>query len=369
MRIISLVRSSVFALLLLAMSAAAYAQISISVSFAPPELPVYEQPLCPGEGYLWTPGYWAYANDYDDYYWVPGTWVEPPQVGLLWTPAYWGWGGNSFVFYDGYWGQQVGFYGGINYGYGYSGEGFEGGRWDHDRFFYNQSVSNVNVTVIHNVYNTTVINRTVNRVSYNGGNGGVSVRPRPEEEAAAKERHIPAVAAQTQHAQAARSNPQQRASTNHGAPPVAATPKAGALGDRAAVPAKPAATPYNREPNRPAALPAANVPAARPENNAHTDRPMPANPPETNRTEQNRQEPNRPAIAEPNNRVDRPETKRNEPAERPATPPPSERAQPERTAPAVTPQAKKEEPSKPQARVAENKHQEDQPKHEEKPQQ
>ena len=105
MRIASLIRSPLFALVLLAMSAAAYAQISISVSFAPPELPVYEQPLCPGEGYLWTPGYWAYANDYDDYYWVPGTWVMAPEPGLLWTPAYWGWGGNGYVFYQGYWGH------------------------------------------------------------------------------------------------------------------------------------------------------------------------------------------------------------------------------------------------------------------------
>ena len=79
MRIVSSIRSSLFAAVLLAIAAAAYAQMSISVSFAPPELPVYEQPLCPGEGYLWTPGYWAYANDYDDYYWVPGTWVMAPN--------------------------------------------------------------------------------------------------------------------------------------------------------------------------------------------------------------------------------------------------------------------------------------------------
>ena len=161
------------------MSAASFAQIGISISFAPPELPVYEQPICPGDGYLWTPGYWAYANDYDDYYWVRGTWVMAPEVGLLWTPAYWGWGGNGYVFYDGYWGQQVGFYGGVSYGYGYYGNGYEGGRWDNGHFFYNRSVNNVNVTVIHNVYNTTVINSTVvNRVSYNGGSGGISVRPR-----------------------------------------------------------------------------------------------------------------------------------------------------------------------------------------------
>ncbi len=33
----------------------------------------------------------------------------------------------------------------------------------------------MNITNIHNVYNTTVINNTtVNRVSYNGGEGGIN---------------------------------------------------------------------------------------------------------------------------------------------------------------------------------------------------
>ncbi len=65
----------------LTLPAPASAQIAISVRIGPPALPVYEQPPCPGEGYIWTPGYWAYA---DDYYWVPGTWVLAPQVGFLW---------------------------------------------------------------------------------------------------------------------------------------------------------------------------------------------------------------------------------------------------------------------------------------------
>ena len=170
MRILSSIRSTLFALVVVAMSMAAFGQIGISISIAPPELPVYEQPLCPGAGYLWTPGYWAYSDD--DYYFVPGTWVMAPQPGLLWTPAYWGWGNNGYVFNEGYWGQTVGFYGGISYGYGYTGDGYQGGRWQGGQFYYNRSVSNVNVTNIHNVYNTTVINTTVNRVSYNGGNGG-----------------------------------------------------------------------------------------------------------------------------------------------------------------------------------------------------
>ena len=94
---------------------------------------------------------------------------------------------------------------GFSYGFGYFGVGFEGGRWDNGHFFYNRSVTNVNVTNIHNVYNTTVIhNTTVSRVSYNGGNGGITARPTPEEERAESERHIAPVAAQTQHEEVAR---------------------------------------------------------------------------------------------------------------------------------------------------------------------
>src|SRR4051812_40875870 len=107
-----------------------HAQISIDVSIranvAPPALPVYVQPTCPADGYMWVPGYWAYDNNTEDYYWVPGVWVAPPSPGLLWTPAYWGYEGGVYGFHPGYWGPHVGFYGGINYGYGYGGHGYGG---------------------------------------------------------------------------------------------------------------------------------------------------------------------------------------------------------------------------------------------------
>jgi hypothetical protein len=399
MRIIPSIRSLLFALVVLAMSAASFAQIGISISFAPPELPVYEQPYCPGEGYLWIPGYWAYANDFDDYYWVPGTWVMAPEPGLLWTPAYWGWGGNGFVFYDGYWGRQVGFYGGINYGYGYFGEGYQGGRWQNGQFYYNRSVNNVNITNIHNVYNTTVINNTtVNRISYNGGNGGITARPRPEEEAVARERHIPPVAVQAQHAQAARANPELRASVNHGTPPVAATPRPGAFKDRAVVPAKQAGAPYNRAVNRAAVQPPASTPARHPENsNARPEQPVPNNRPEPNRGEPNRAptaqpnnrpetsrpessrpEPNRPSTTQPNDRPElnrpptaqpnnQPEPNRNE-AQRSQTPPPSERSQPQRTPPGEMQRAAHEhQPQSERVKPEEKKKQNEEPKRDERP--
>jgi hypothetical protein len=227
MRIIRSMGSLLLVLGMLAISAASFAQVrvGVAITIAPPELPVYDQPICPGDGYIWTPGYWAYG---DDYYWVPGTWVLAPEVGFLWTPGYWGWGDGGYIFYDGYWGPQIGFYGGINYGFGYFGHGYEGGRWENGHFFYNRAVSNVNVSVIHNVYETRAANNTmVTRVSYNGGNGGINERPTAQEVSASHERHIPPVAAQTEHVEAARSNTELRASINHGKPPVAATSRPG----------------------------------------------------------------------------------------------------------------------------------------------
>jgi hypothetical protein len=269
MRIVSSVRSLLFALVMLTMASAAFGQIGIAITIAPPALPVYEQPVCPGDGYIWTPGYWAYDYDFGDYYWVPGTWVEAPEVGFLWTPPYWGWGGDAFIFHEGFWGPEVGFYGGINYGFGYFGDGFEGGRWDNGRFFYNRSVTNVNITNIHNVYNTTVVNRTVeNRVSYNDGNGGIDARPTPQQEAAARGRHLPPVAVQTQHVQAARSNQQLRASVNQGKPPIAATAKPTDF-HQGAVPARQAGAPYHPQPTREngAAPRTSDTTASRQENN------------------------------------------------------------------------------------------------------
>ncbi|HTA48370.1 MAG TPA: hypothetical protein VK930_02865, partial [Verrucomicrobiae bacterium] len=112
------VRFLVFGLLLLVIPAVfsststAQIGIGISVRIGPPALPVYEQPICPAPGYLWTPGYWAWSDD-AGYYWVPGTWVVAP-VGMLWTPGYWGWNDGVYAWNAGYWGPHIGFYGGIN---------------------------------------------------------------------------------------------------------------------------------------------------------------------------------------------------------------------------------------------------------------
>jgi WXXGXW repeat (2 copies) len=247
MRFSTLIRYLFFTLILLSVPTASFAQFGISVSFGPPAIPVYEQPICPGDGYIWTPGYWAW--DGNDYYWVPGTWVLAPEVGFFWTPGYWGWGGSAFIFQEGYWGPHVGFYGGINYGFGYFGHGYEGGRWDGGHYFYNRSVNNVDVNVIHNVYEARPAYNNTNRVSYNGGNGGIDERASSQEQNYSRERHIAPVAAQVQHVQAARGNRELGASVNQGRPPIAATQRPGGFNDHA-VPATEAGGRYEPPANR-----------------------------------------------------------------------------------------------------------------------
>jgi hypothetical protein len=219
-------------------------EVEVQANEAPPPLPEYEQPPCPEDGYLWTPGYWHYGPA--GYYWVPGTWVQPPQVGVLWTPGYWAFSGGVYGFHAGYWGPHIGFYGGVNYGYGYVGVGFAGGRWDGGHFAYNTAVSNVSNTSIHNTYNTTVINNvTVNKVSYNGP-GGVTAAPTAQEKAAMQEPHMARTPAQTAHVQEAGKNPALAAKVNGGHPAIAATAKPGAFTGPGVVGARGAETHVNQ---------------------------------------------------------------------------------------------------------------------------
>src|SRR5215470_6206588 len=184
-----------------ALPAASFASVNvaigISVNTPPPALPVYAQPVCPGPGYLWCPGYWAWGPA--GYYWVPGTWVLAPTPGLLWTPGYWAWNDGVYLWRAGYWGPRVGFYGGINYGFGYTGVGYQGGYWNGRVFMYNTAV-NVGAVKITNVYNKTVINTTtVSNVSFNGGKGGIVAQPNAQELAAGNDKHIAATGMQAQH--------------------------------------------------------------------------------------------------------------------------------------------------------------------------
>jgi hypothetical protein len=203
--------------------------IGISVGVPPPVLPVYAQPVAPGPGYIWTPGYWAWDPSFNDYYWVPGTWVMPPEIGLLWTPGWWGWSDGYYRWHAGYWSPRVGFYGGVNYGYGYFGNGYSGGEWRGRDFYYNRAVNNINGTNIRNLYvNKTVINNvSVNRISYNGGRGGLSAKPTAAQRSYANQRRFQPTTVQAQQREKAMHDPAQRFKSNRGRPAVFATQHAG----------------------------------------------------------------------------------------------------------------------------------------------
>src|SRR5580692_2571753 len=268
----------------------------------PPPLPEYDQPACPGPNYLWTPGYWNYQPT--GYYFVPGVWVIAPYVGALWTPGYWGFFGGRYGWNHGYWGPHIGYYGGINYGHGYVGSGYYGGYWNHNNFYYNRTITNVNTTVVRNVYvhnvtinNVTINNYNNNRVSYNGGRGGIQARPTAFELQAARERHLPPLTAQTQHARQAAQDRSQFYSVNHGRPQTVAL-------DR------PLATPFHE--------PAAQPPVRGVANPGFAQRPQ------VNRPETVQQRPEaRPGTPAPG----RPQTVQQRPEARPGTPARPETAQ------------------------------------------
>ncbi len=275
------------AVLLVPAQSSAQVSIGVAVSFGPPPLPVYVQPPCPAPGYIWTPGYWAW-DPYYGYYWVPGTWVPAPFVGALWTPGYWGWNDSSWFWYAGYWGPVVGFYGGINYGFGYTGYGYYGGYWNQGSFYYNRAVNNIRVGHIRHYYNRRVVERHHERVSYNGGPGGLNVRPTSVQLAAARQRRFGPRNEQIHQRDFARNDPNQRATVNRGRPEVAATPRPGVFKGEHVVRATQAGGAYReppaRERNNPNVQRQAPVyrqrpPAVqqqrRPEPNVRTERPAP----------------------------------------------------------------------------------------------
>jgi hypothetical protein len=334
-------------------------QQPVEASQPPPPLPEYSQPPAPGDNYIWTPGYWSYANA--GYYWVPGAWVLAPYVGALWTPPWWGFDNGYYHWHTGYWGPHIGYYGGINYGFGYTGRGYYGAYWNNGAVYYNRTVTNVNVSTVRNVYNYNVPNNQGSRVSYNGGRGGIDARPTAQELAAAHDSRTLPVKAQAEQVREASSNRAQFAAPGGRAPAalVASRPLATEYHAPAARPPVAAAirTPAHSVPERPAEAPRA--PEIKP-----VPRPEPQARPETRPATPSRPEPQ----ARPESRPaapSRPEPQAR-PESRPATPshpepqarPEPRPAAPSRPEPQARPQPRPAAPPRPAPKPKEEDHKE-----------
>jgi len=243
-----------------------------------------------------------------------------------------------------------------------------GGYWRNNNFYYNTAVTRVNTTIIRNTYvhNVTIINNT--RVSYNGGRGGLNVRPLPAENVAWREQHMAPLPEQVAHAREASTNREQWASVNHGRPAVLTAPRPLETAHRAPAPMPPQVQNQVRQEqmrvaeNRPVARPGTEPrPEARPAQPMNRPEARPA--PEPNRPEARPAPENRPAAhpeARPAPQPNRPEARPEQPANRPEPrPQPESRPQPRpesRPAPQQRPEehpqaARPEE--RPEARPAE----------------
>ncbi len=178
-------------------------------------------------------------------------------VGVYWTPGYWAFAGGGWIWSPGFWGPSVGFYGGINYGFGFFGVGFVGGVWAGNTFAFNTAVTNVNTRIVRNVYFNRVIVRhgtivaggrvvgggtrvrsgtivgrgTVDRhgtirgsrVAFDGGHGGISARPTAAQRTIANGKRLGSTSVQRGHVAAAAQNRNNLLAFNHGKPPVTTT--------------------------------------------------------------------------------------------------------------------------------------------------
>ncbi len=325
----------------------------------PPPLPDYMQPPCPGDNYLWTPGYWNYASA--GYYWVPGAWVLAPWVGALWTPPWWGYQNGAYVFHTGYWGPHIGFYGDIDYGFGYTGRGYYGAYWNRGTVYYNRSVTVLNTNSVHNVYNYAAPANRGPRTSYNGGRGGIEARPTPQESAAARFPRTAPVAAQTAHVREASLNHGQFATAGRAAPAALAASRPLTTAYKAPE-AKPpeaavraAAHPAPETRSQPQLTPRPAAPQAERSAVPNRPEPQPAQRPEVRPTPQTQARPElqqRPVVPRPESQrqaAPHPEPQRAAPAARP---------EPQRAAPAPRPEPQRQAAPRPapqQKRPEENR--------------
>ena len=114
----------------------------VYASQPPPPLPEYSQPPTPGQNYEWTR---AIELCGCRLLLGPRTWVLAPYTNALWTPPYRGFESGRYRWHRGYWGRHIGYYRGINYGFGDTGHGYYGGYSKGGSFAYNRAVTTLSI--------------------------------------------------------------------------------------------------------------------------------------------------------------------------------------------------------------------------------
>jgi hypothetical protein len=112
----TLVRTALFATILLAAASTSSAQVSVGIRIGAPPPPrvVRVLPPRPAPEYTWVDGYWYPVGNH--YKWHAGYWTRPPYAGARWiAPRH-----DGQRFYEGYW-------------EGDRGRLEHDHRWDHDR--------------------------------------------------------------------------------------------------------------------------------------------------------------------------------------------------------------------------------------------
>ena len=123
------------ALAVSALSAPAFGQVSIGVTFGTPPPPIrYEVPPPPPEvEYVWVQGYWVPSGP--RYVWCPGRWERPPYYGAGWHAARWEHGEHGYRYHEGYWEHREGRHGDDDdhHGNGHAYGHYKHDKHDHDR--------------------------------------------------------------------------------------------------------------------------------------------------------------------------------------------------------------------------------------------
>jgi len=142
MRIARSLRLTLLAFAISLIPASSYAGVFVSVNFGPRFYPSMFNRFVHNPASCGLPATGPTALTATTGFPAPGCRLPISALsGLLATGA----GGGLYVFHPGYWGRHVGYYGGVNYGFGYMGIGFAGGMWRGGAFAYNAAVVHVGV--------------------------------------------------------------------------------------------------------------------------------------------------------------------------------------------------------------------------------